>query len=520
MSMSLQPYLGANVNPLSVEEMQQRGLLQEGETLLALFDGILLDENGQRVGGMALSDFVGLTNQRLITWARGFFNDTVDGLPWQDVDVGEATAWDPFHGRVRIVVRLPPVEPRKRRINVKGAAPTYGGEPERIFINTLDFMPADDVPVLASMIGWIGEQIDAGVSPEELVDRFAEEFPSPEQPLGITRSFGAMSEPEGEPESSSAAEARQKKNWWQRIKEQAGEGAGASTSEHAVGTPEDLITAYERGRGGDIIGPGRSMSMTRSSGQMMPEQPAMYDISRGLRLMLEVPRRLQHSLRRASDVMSGTNELIGNVQDSQTRRRAYAGLRHAINQQEEQRGPLAPVAPVVRAVLTLTEPDETAPEDEPEAPSARRISVRSAIRERGAPAAGTPAPAEAAAEEQPAVRSSASVRRPVAVRRDPAREAAAPAEAESEQEAQPQTRSNASVRRSISVRRDPAEQASAPAPTPAPAPKPAPTPQPAPAAETHPRVPIRRIVVNHEQDRSSIGQQPVVAESLNGKTPH
>jgi hypothetical protein len=505
MSMSLQPYLGANVNPLSVEEMQQRGLLQEGETLLALFDGILLDENGQRVGGMALSDFVALTNQRLITWARGFFNDTVDGLPWQDVDVGEAMAWDPFHGRVRIVVRLPPVEPRKRRISVKGTAPTYGGEPERVFVNTLDFMPAEDVPVLAKMIGWVGELIDAGVTPEELVQHFAEEFPAPEQSPGITRNFAALSEPENPP----APASDQKKPWWQRIKGQAS--TNPNLGETAVGTPEDLITAYERNRGGDIIGPARSMSLTRSNSQVMPEQPAMYDISRGLRLMLEVPRRLQHSLRRASEVMSGTNELIGNVQDSQTRRRAYAGLRHAMNQQEEQRGPFAPVAPVVRAVLTLTEPDETAPENEPEAPSARRISVRSAIRERTASAADNATPTEAAAEAQPAVHSSASVRRPIGVRREPAPEAAAPAEMEGHPEAAPQIRSNASVRRPIAVRREPAEQ-----PTAAEA---APAPEVAPAAERS-CVPVRRIVVNHEQDRSAIGQQPVVAESLNGKTPH
>jgi hypothetical protein len=464
----------------------------------------------------------------LITWARGFFNDTVDGLPWQDVDVGEAKAWDPFHGRVCIVVRLPPVEPRKRRINVKGAGPTYGGEPERVFINTLDFMPAEDVPVLAKMIGWIGEHIDAGVAPEELVHLFAEEFPAPEQPLGMTRNFGVLSEAEN-PESASVAEVDQKKPWWQRFKDQVGssEGESRSAGSHAVGTPEDLVTAYERNRGGDIIGPGRSMAMTRSNAQMMPDQPAMYDISRGLRLMLEVPRRLQHSLRRAGEVMSGTNELIGNVQDAQTRRRAYSGLRHAINQQEEKRGPLAPVAPVVRAVLTLTEPDEVAPEDDQEAPSARRIAVRSAIRDRSAPAAGTAAQSEPLADEQPAVRSSASVRRPVSVRRPSTDEAAASAAAESHSEAKPHVRSNASVRRPISVRQESTEPraaepppAAAAEPEGAPAAEVAPAPEAAPAAEERPRVPVRRIVVGRDHDQSAISQQPEVVESLNGKMPH
>jgi len=85
--MNIYPYLGANVDPVNVKELHYRGLLEEGETLMALFDGVLIDDRGRRIGGVSLTDFVALTDQRLITWARGFFNDTVDGFTWKDVDV-------------------------------------------------------------------------------------------------------------------------------------------------------------------------------------------------------------------------------------------------------------------------------------------------------------------------------------------------------------------------------------------------------------------------------------------------
>ncbi|NCC33628.1 MAG: hypothetical protein EOM24_16670, partial [Chloroflexia bacterium] len=63
--MSTRPYLGINVNAASADELCYRGLLEEGEILLALFDGVLLDERRRRVGGLALSDFVALTERRV-----------------------------------------------------------------------------------------------------------------------------------------------------------------------------------------------------------------------------------------------------------------------------------------------------------------------------------------------------------------------------------------------------------------------------------------------------------------------
>ena len=155
--MSIHPYLGTNVNLASAEELRQRGILEEDELLLALFDGILLDEKRRRIGGIALTDFVALTDRRLIMWARGFFNDTIDKFSWQDADVAKAETWDPWHGRVVMAFRLPAVAPRTRRISLRGAVADRP-QSERLIVNTLDYMPADDITPLSNMIGWIGDQ--------------------------------------------------------------------------------------------------------------------------------------------------------------------------------------------------------------------------------------------------------------------------------------------------------------------------------------------------------------------------
>lgn len=397
--MSLRPYLGANVNQANVEELHYRGLLEEGETLLALFDGVLLDENGRRIGGLALSDFVVLTDQRLITWARGFFSDTVDGFPWKDVDVADKNVWGPFHGRVRLVFRLPPVAPRSRRISIRGAnaADDTG---ERVFVNTLDYMPDADVAVLAKMVGWIGDQVVAGTPVEELIAGFVENFPAPERPVAM---------PQLPPPPQMQPEPEAPKRGWLKSRDK---------SPPATERPEDLINAYERKRLNEGVTPGIVRSSGLQSGSAltpMPEQPSMYDISRGLRLMMEMPRRLGGLLRRSSEVMSGAGELITNVQDPSVRRTAISGLNQAVEQHEQQQGPFAPVAPLVRAVLrfgaTLAEPDEPKQPGPDEVPSARRIEVRAAVRQRenastsGRQATGWrnsgPQPTEIEIEQQP-----------------------------------------------------------------------------------------------------------------------
>lgn len=369
--MSVRPYLGTNVNPLTVEEAYYRGLLEQDETLLALFDGVLLDEHGQRVGGFALSDLVLLTDQRVVTWARGFFGDVVDGFPWNDVDVADTAVWDPFHGRVLLALRLPPVAPRQRRINVKGMDGNRGSG-ERVFVNTLDYMPAADVPILAEMIIWVGEQMMAGVSGEELIAAFGETFPAPERAEAIQ--FMPA------PEEEVADEDQPKRRWWSF-------GRTKSTEAGTLNGSHDLIAAYERERGGPTAA-GRMMPSVSPGAvpSAVAEQPSMYDLSRGMRLMMEAPKRLRHTLRRATDAVSGANELIDSVKDPTVRRNALFGIEQAINNHERKQGPLSGMAPVMRAMVRFAEdPEPEAPpvaEGEEAAPT-RRIQVKAAVRNRG-----------------------------------------------------------------------------------------------------------------------------------------
>jgi hypothetical protein len=91
-------------------------------------------------------------------------------------------------------------------------------------------------------------------------------------------------------------------------------------------------------------------------------------------------------------------------------------LRYALDEQEEKQGPLAPVAPVVRAVIAFSEPLE----DEVPAGStqpSKRIQVRAAVRQRDemppslqrTPVEGGPPPADTPPREVP--------RRPIAIRK-------------------------------------------------------------------------------------------------------
>ncbi|NTW03540.1 MAG: hypothetical protein HGA19_20085, partial [Oscillochloris sp.] len=414
--MNTRPYLGTNVSSASAEEVRQRGIIDADEPLLALFDGMLLDDNRRRIGGVSLSDFVVLTERRLITWARGFFNDTVDNFLWQDVDVAKAETWDPWHGRVVLAFRLTPNVPRTRRIAVKGNAAEQSDR-ERVVVNTLDYMPGEDVAPLANMIAWIGDQVVAGVRGETLVQSFTEQFPAPERKVLGTLFTPAPQEPPPPPPAPVAPPVEKpRRRWWQRA-------VDGSDDLPAINTG-NLIADYESLRRSMPVGDGTpaqpATSVNSTIPPLMTEQPSMYEVSRTLRLFLEAPRRLARGVRRAGEMMSGAGELMSGMQDPFVRRNAMRGIYQAAAQQEAENGPLASVAPMVRAAVRFSEPlpSEEA-EEQGQAPS-RRIQVRSAIR-RAPPSRLTQATQPQAtpeAEPEPvAPVSTAPIRRSINVRR-------------------------------------------------------------------------------------------------------
>ena len=74
-------FVGTNTTPQHVEEALHQGIIRADERVLGIFDGIFFDEAGSRVGGLALNDFLVITDRRLTTWARDQFKDYVDFFP-------------------------------------------------------------------------------------------------------------------------------------------------------------------------------------------------------------------------------------------------------------------------------------------------------------------------------------------------------------------------------------------------------------------------------------------------------
>jgi len=508
--MNTRPYLGTNVTPESADELRHRGILEEGELLLAVFDGVLLDENRRRIGGVALSDFIALTDRRLISWARGLFNDTVDSFTWQDVDVAKAETWDPWHGRVIIAFRLAPVAPRSRRIVVKGMSPVQP-ESERIVINTLDYMPADDVAPLANMIAWVGDQVVSGMAGETIAHSFAEQFPSSDR-----HAQAVFLAPEPlPPPPPPRAEKRRKKNWWQRAFGEPEEPIAPDTS--------NLINAYENRRSSQPAGAGMPsapvpmpMSPVPSEMQLLIGQPSVYEMSRTIQLMLEAPRRFAHSVRRAGEMMSGATDLVSGLQSPQVRRTAMLGIYQAAMQQEMNNGPLAPMAPVVRAAVRFSESMTEESSEAPNQSSSRRLQIKAAAEVRRSAPADADTLQEAPAPE-PVVPASGPVRRSISVRRTE-QPAAAPGPVPAEvapqsisvrRPEQPAagestpTPTAAPERRSINVRR--VEQPSAAAEQAIPESPPPVIRSVSPAN----RVPVRRMTVNRTNEDVASEQPPV-----------
>jgi hypothetical protein len=383
--MGVHPYLGTNVSPTQVQEILYRGLLHKEETLFALFDGILFDEQGQHVGGLSLSDFLVLTDQRLITWARGVFSDTVDGFLWKDVDVIEARTWDPLHGSISLAFRIAPVvSTRPPRVAVKSRANTLRAveEAERIVINKLDYVPAADVPVMEEMVAWIGDQVVAGMQGDKLLTAFAETFTVSQAPA-LPAPQPTYSQPQSSSdyyqESRDSRESQApRRRWWSFGKKDQ-----QDVSSDLADNPERLVAAYELQRGTDYsyrpqssqfpssstgssykpslgnsgVGPlGRSASSVTS----VVDRMGVYDVSRGLRMLIEAPRQMSGPF---NQLINGAAEIVGSLQDSELGKRASAGLQIAMDnadeivEKREQAKSSAPpnifglVGPVVQAVL-------------------------------------------------------------------------------------------------------------------------------------------------------------------------
>lgn len=135
--------VGTNSNPRYVAEARYRGIVGPGETLLGIFDGVFYDSANKRIGGIALSDFLVITDRAVITWARDQYRDYVDRFPLSNAFVVERKAKDSLQGTLKLGLVLPEVEPEEL---------DEGEKLELVF----DLVPLPDLEPAANLIEVLG----------------------------------------------------------------------------------------------------------------------------------------------------------------------------------------------------------------------------------------------------------------------------------------------------------------------------------------------------------------------------
>ena len=151
-------YVGRNTERQHIAEFFYRArtqnLLAEGETPLAIFDCIILERNGRRLGGLTLHDYAVITDQHLITWGRGLNKDIIDRFPWADIQLDKFGRRNPLEGVIKFYYLLKPTG-NKRKINLRSQtapAETIAPAQPRGTAIYLDLMPAGEVAVCVEMI--------------------------------------------------------------------------------------------------------------------------------------------------------------------------------------------------------------------------------------------------------------------------------------------------------------------------------------------------------------------------------
>ena len=164
-------YIGLNVVRKHVVEFFYRantqGLLGADETPLAIFDCVLLEPSGRRLGGLTLHDYVVLTDQHIITWGRGLNRDIVDKFEWNNIVLDKFGRRTPIEGVIKMAYNTKVVG-QKRRITIKGSHngnghDTIAENPETAAAQAilkgvvlyLDLMPIGDVRACASMMHYL-----------------------------------------------------------------------------------------------------------------------------------------------------------------------------------------------------------------------------------------------------------------------------------------------------------------------------------------------------------------------------
>ncbi|MEI7554102.1 hypothetical protein [Candidatus Chlorohelix sp.] len=136
--------VGTNSKWHHIQQAYQLGIIDPDDIVLGFFDGVVFDEAGKRVGGLALSDFMLITNTRVTLWMRDQIKDYVDHFPLSHVFVAEKSQKDLLHGTLRLTLLLPDVD----LINKTK-------EPSKVILS-FDFIPLPDLSLIADMLDVLG----------------------------------------------------------------------------------------------------------------------------------------------------------------------------------------------------------------------------------------------------------------------------------------------------------------------------------------------------------------------------
>lgn len=161
-------YVGLNVVRKHIAEFFYRagtaGLLGAGESVLAIFDCVLLEPSGRRLGGLTLHDYAVLTDQHLITWGRGLNRDVIDKFEWSNITLDKFGRRTPIEGVIKVAYNIKS-SGTKRRIAIKGAQtdPELTAAVEEVaaldpaagVVIYLDLMPIGDVRICAGMMHYL-----------------------------------------------------------------------------------------------------------------------------------------------------------------------------------------------------------------------------------------------------------------------------------------------------------------------------------------------------------------------------
>lgn len=151
-------FVGTNSSPRYVTEALRQGIISADESLLGIFDGIFYDSDNKRVGGIALNDFLVITDRAVVMWARDQHRDYVDRFPLSHTFVNGHNKKEGTHATLKLALVLPEV------------APVELAEAERLNM-TFDLVPLADIDLLAGLLDVLGsahrDLINGGAGEED-----------------------------------------------------------------------------------------------------------------------------------------------------------------------------------------------------------------------------------------------------------------------------------------------------------------------------------------------------------------